>query len=92
MEFTEIFASVAALSAAVISLTQFLKIRFNLKDLIAQLLSILIAFGFSFLGWWLELGMFVDLTVFEVIFTALSVAFFNNGLFKFGKNLFQFRV
>jgi hypothetical protein len=92
MDFQEIFTSVAALSAAVIALTQFLKTRFKIKDLIAQLLSILIAFGFSFLGWWLNLGIFVDLSVFEVIFTALAVAFFDNGLFKFGKNLFQFRV
>ena len=80
--FNEIFLSIASLAAFVIGFTQLIKSRWNVTGLLAQALSWIVAAVFSFLGWFLQIGVFEGISVMETLFIVLNVALSANGGFK----------
>ena len=88
MEIEAIFQTLAALSAAVLGITQFLKSYvFKWEGIKVQIMSFVVALILSFVGYFTGIGIFEDATIWFVIATAVSVAFSSNGIFKAIKNI-----
>lgn len=88
MEIEAIFQTLAALSAAVLGITQFLKAYvFKAWEGIAvQILSLVVALILSFVGYFTGIGIFEDATIWFVVATASTISFGSNGVFKLIKN------
>ena len=77
------FASLATLSAAVIAITQFIKVSFNIqKDLIIQLISWVAAIGMSLLATWQGWGLFEGHSYYAAAIIGLFVGLLDNGIVK----------
>lgn len=78
------FVSVAALAAVVLPLTNWLKNLFNLVGSWTVVLSWVVSVGLSFIGWWLNLGMFEGITIVWVLIYGVAVGMVSNSLFDIG--------
>ncbi len=88
MEIEAIFATVAALSAAVLGITQFMKtyVFTAFEGLKVQILALVVSLALSFVGYFTGIGIFEGASILMVITTAVTAAFGSNGVFKFIKN------
>lgn len=77
---TDYFGSIGAVSALVIMFTALIATYIPVRKFLKQLISWLIALGVSFVGWKMELGIFVGLTPVMVGVYGLLIGLVANGL------------
>lgn len=78
------FLTLGAMIPAVLFLTSGVKKLIpDLKGFAAQFLSWFFAVGLAFLGWWLHIGLFADITIWwHVLLYGLGLGLASNGIFK----------
>lgn len=74
------FVSLAALAAAVIPVTQFVKKLFKSEGGVTKFLSWIVAIGLAFVGWWLDLGILTDLKVLWVVIYGIAAGLISNSI------------
>ncbi len=75
------FVSIAALASLVVIVSSWLNNLLNLSGFYKQLSSWVIAIILSFVGWALQIGMFVGLQWYIVILYGFGVGLVANGIF-----------
>lgn len=75
------FVSIAALASLVVIISSWINNLLNLKGFYKQLSSWIIALILSFIGWALQIGMFVGLQWYIVILYGFGVGLVANGIF-----------
>jgi hypothetical protein len=74
------FTSIASVTLLTLAIVEFLKvIPFVLKY--PQYIAWLIAIGLSYIGWALQLGMYVNLLWYEVLYYGVGIGLVSNGIF-----------
>jgi hypothetical protein len=97
MDYLEIFASLAAASAAVVPVVTFAGtllsyFKIDLKGQWEQIISWLAAFGIALVGGWQDLGMFADMTIYWQLAAGLVIGLAANGVYDIAilKSIFDF--
>lgn len=78
------FASLAALSAIVLPVTQFFKNIFKSSGNWTKYLSWVVSIGLAFVGWWLNLGMFEGIKIVWVVVYGIAAGLVSNSVFDIG--------
>ena len=80
-ESAELFLSIGAVFAAVYLITNLVK---QYIPGAAQILSWVVGVAFAMLGWWMQLGIFLDMTWWFAAITGFLVSLSANGIFDNG--------
>lgn len=75
-----IFASLAALVAAIMAITQWLKKHIETEGVLTKLLSWFVAVAVSLLGWLGQLGLFAELEWYWVLLYAATAGLVSNAI------------
>lgn len=76
------FVSLAAVATATLGLTEFIKSLVNItSSWVKQVVAWVVGVGLAFLGYYLQLGIFVGLDVMWVIIYGLAAGLVANGIF-----------
>lgn len=78
------FASLSAMVAAVMVITQFIKKLLTLKDLWAKILSWIVAALLSLAGWYFQYGIFIGTEWYHIILNSALIGLVSNGVFNIG--------
>jgi len=78
------FVSLAALAAVVLPITEFIKRLLGTFGSWTVVLSWVVAIGLSFVGWWLNLGMFEGLKIIWVVIYGIAAGMVSNSVFDIG--------
>lgn len=78
------FISLAALSAVVLPVTNWVKNLFKLTGSWTVVLSWVVSVGLSFVGYWLKLGMFEGISIAWVLIYGVAAGMVSNSLFDIG--------
>ncbi len=78
------FASLAALSAIVLPVTQFFKNILKSSGNWTKYLSWVVSIGLAFVGWWLNLGMFEGIKIVWVVVYGIAAGLVSNSVFDIG--------
>lgn len=78
------FISLAALSGAVLPVTEFIKRLFKASGGWVKFLSWIVAVALAFVGWWLNMGMLEGLSVLWVVIYGFAAGLVANSVFDIG--------
>ncbi len=80
IDISTVFTSIAALAGAVLFFTAIIKKQVRSNDTITIIISALVSFIISGLGWWLQLGIFVSIEWWYIFIYGLAAMLIANGL------------
>lgn len=78
------FISLAALAGAVLSVTEFIKRIIHTSGSVAVILSWIVSLLIALIGWWLNLGIFENMTIVWVPIYGIAAGVVSNSLFDIG--------
>lgn len=83
-DFNAIFLTVAAFAAVLPLVVEFLKDKLNMQGLVAQIFSWVLGLILAMVGWWLQMGMFIDILWWQALLIGLGGSLVANGVFDTG--------